>query len=902
MAVTPLASFLIPTVPHSRPLALHAAAGRATNSSPLETGPAGVERRINSTIPPYSYSSKLLTGGSAAEGRKRDGAHTLLLTLGPEKPLDGPGPIKHIIMQKQNGGVHREFITRQRNGFIASNTMERHCRKTVWRLTCQTRERPIRKQSSRAPTHASRRRSANSSHTRILVVNAIEGDHIYFSHDVERRNSSQSVKGDFNNQPTSRKKVEGYTESLYRNPGFQALNVVKFLVDVLYSVDVAVEAQAGWKHSCSCGVPIGALITGSQESPNIAAQRCMTLDLQRWQGAWTWEFCSQQKNSLWAGVGGGGWGCVALEKNSLLTQRRHSRFEDWGRATACNIDSQCGRSNLRSRAHRRKHCTSASSAAQRCVAIRCVTTRRATTSYKYLLFHYCVTIYRRRTLSEMELLSISRVMKIWLPSKSKVHQTIRYETWTATSVQHVDVAVIRDGLYSPGLQDILFIHKSFGSAGHLAVTFLIGCFQKCSLAREQHLACCCPRCDRPEGGREVRTATPVRYRQHKGRWREIARSDKATTSFLLRRQMPGVSPGSPTRLDAPGTTYILHSRLPTTLRKHFTPPRPMLKHAALAGNEELIGALDSCPRQEFSPERHQQGRKYWVHPLMQGRFKFGAFNTLFDNLREDDAKQMNFYRTSREIFDKLLALLYDHLKHEDTNKWNFISPPEMLPVTLRYLAKWNTFTDLHYSFRLGIKTLWQISRFVLGPSTTSTSESLSHRTVDQCYSLVLMAVVDTNYDFMYVDGGAYGKDCDSIAGKTLNIPSPKPLPDTGEELSSMFIGDEAFALHSNFLRPYGGREVDHFVTRARRFTECAFAMMSNKWKIFHQPLNISTGLAVDTVKACCIVQNFIHKEEGLRTTSVDTIIDENSEPSTIPRSQAVRGSLGVNAIRNRFSN
>ncbi|KAJ8868282.1 hypothetical protein PR048_029798 [Dryococelus australis] len=93
-------------------------------------------------------------------------------------------------------------------------------------------------------------------------------------------------------------------------------------------------------------------------------------------------------------------------------------------------------------------------------------------------------------------------------------------------------------------------------------------------------------------------------------------------------------------------------------------------------------------------------------------FKFGAFNTLFDKPREYDAKYMNFYRMPRETFDKLLALLYDHLKHEDNNVRNCISPPEMLAVILRYLATGNTFTELHYSFRLEIKTVRRIVRVV----------------------------------------------------------------------------------------------------------------------------------------------------------------------------------------------
>ncbi|KAJ8868503.1 hypothetical protein PR048_030031 [Dryococelus australis] len=275
---------------------------------------------------------------------------------------------------------------------------------------------------------------------------------------------------------------------------------------------------------------------------------------------------------------------------------------------------------------------------------------------------------------------------------------------------------------------------------------------------------------------------------------------------------------------------------------------------------------------------------------------------VFDKLREDDSKHMNFYSMSR-----------------NTNIWNCISPPEMLATT--YLAIGNTFTDLLYI----CEKIWMILCWAnMSAPTTSKWMDIAHQfkvmvnflncigavngkhiTIIKpqdsgsifynykCYySLVVMVVVDTNYDYIYVDVCAYGNDYDSnklLFGKICR---------TEEELSCVFVGDEVFALHSNFLRPYCGRELDHM----KCFVECAFGIMSNKWRIFHRPLNVSTDLAVDIVKACCILQNFIHKDKGLSTTFVDTIMDENSELSTLPRSQAVRGSLGANAIRYRFAN
>lgn len=139
------------------------------------------------------------------------------------------------------------------------------------------------------------------------------------------------------------------------------------------------------------------------------------------------------------------------------------------------------------------------------------------------------------------------------------------------------------------------------------------------------------------------------------------------------------------------------------------------------------------------------------------------------------------------------------------------------------------------------------------------------------YSLVLLAVADANYNFVFVDVGAYGKDCDSSVFKetslwnkmqenTLNLPAPRVLPGMEEELPYVLVGDEAFALHNNLLRPFGGRELhntkrifNYRLSRARRFVECAFGILSNKWRIFHRPLNVSTDFATDIVKACCVL-------------------------------------------------
>lgn len=69
----------------------------------------------------------------------------------------------------------------------------------------------------------------------------------------------------------------------------------------------------------------------------------------------------------------------------------------------------------------------------------------------------------------------------------------------------------------------------------------------------------------------------------------------------------------------------------------------------------------------------------------------------------------------------------------------------------------------------------------------------------------------------------------------------------------VFVGDEAFGLSQHVLRsPYGGRNLtknkhifNYRLYRARRYVECAFGILSNKWRLFHQPINVTSKLAVD---------------------------------------------------------
>ncbi|XP_068231870.1 uncharacterized protein [Palaemon carinicauda] len=81
------------------------------------------------------------------------------------------------------------------------------------------------------------------------------------------------------------------------------------------------------------------------------------------------------------------------------------------------------------------------------------------------------------------------------------------------------------------------------------------------------------------------------------------------------------------------------------------------------------------------------------------------------------------------------------------------------------------------------------------------------------FSFVLMALVDADCKFIIVGIGAHGKNSDgaifrdsklgkSLLSNTLNIPPPKALPNTNIVLPHVVVGDEAFPLNKNIMRPY----------------------------------------------------------------------------------------------------
>ena len=122
------------------------------------------------------------------------------------------------------------------------------------------------------------------------------------------------------------------------------------------------------------------------------------------------------------------------------------------------------------------------------------------------------------------------------------------------------------------------------------------------------------------------------------------------------------------------------------------------------------------------------------------------------------------------------------------------------------------------------------------------------------------------------------------------------------------VADEAFGISKNLMRPFPGshltkeqRIFNYRLSRARRFVECAFGILSNKWRIFHRPLNLKYSNCISVIKAACVLHNFVRERDGIRfqdTLEIDGLYDNyNSTTDTF----LSRGSKAAYAIRNKYA-
>ena len=146
------------------------------------------------------------------------------------------------------------------------------------------------------------------------------------------------------------------------------------------------------------------------------------------------------------------------------------------------------------------------------------------------------------------------------------------------------------------------------------------------------------------------------------------------------------------------------------------------------------------------------------------------------------------------------------------------------------------------------------------------------------FSLVLLALVDAEYKFLWVNVGASGSSSDAqifnhnklkrkIENGTLGLPPPKPLGPGGPDLQYFLLGDNAFALMPWLVKSYSRRQMtreeriaNYRISRGRRVVENAFGILASRFRVLLGTMEQRPKVVRDIVLTC-VVHNMLRSHQ-----------------------------------------
>ncbi|XP_028410490.1 putative nuclease HARBI1 [Dendronephthya gigantea] len=153
------------------------------------------------------------------------------------------------------------------------------------------------------------------------------------------------------------------------------------------------------------------------------------------------------------------------------------------------------------------------------------------------------------------------------------------------------------------------------------------------------------------------------------------------------------------------------------------------------------------------------------------------------------------------------------------------------------------------------------------------------------FSVILLALVDANYKFIYVDVGAAGRAGDAgvfgdsalkeaLISNSLNIPPATTIRGISTKVDYHIVADDAFPMTTQMMKPYPHRNLEkekrifnYRLSRARRVVENAFGILAHRWRVFLTTIKVSPDKVTDIILAACCLHNYMVDKNKVNYTA-----------------------------------
>ncbi|CAH1999221.1 unnamed protein product [Acanthoscelides obtectus] len=316
-------------------------------------------------------------------------------------------------------------------------------------------------------------------------------------------------------------------------------------------------------------------------------------------------------------------------------------------------------------------------------------------------------------------------------------------------------------------------------------------------------------------------------------------------------------------------------------------------------------------------------RRWWMLAIHRNRTKNSMENQLAELYAEPAGEFDNFVRMSCSDFEYLLQKISPMIAKNDTDWRDAIPVKVRLAVTLRYLATGDSYRSLHYLFKISSQVISLIvpevclalndvlkdlvkmpktanewlsksqgfnfphcigaldgKHLMILPPPHTASEYFNYK---GHFSIVLLALVDSDYCFIFADigcpgrindGGVYNQSVlkQKIDTNVINLPPPSPLPNSNTNFPYVFLADAAFALSTHIMKPFPGhhavgtpeRLFNQKLSSSRVTIENTFGIMSSVFRIFKRPIPLNIPKASLITMTCVLLHNFLRKSKTSR--------------------------------------